>query len=168
MLQQEMPLVLAAVREYPRAQFQRSLANFWQELLDFGLWDLVPNDWMSSQLNTVLPGALPTYQRTRQARRLLPTEFFSSLQLWVVAASALAIAVSVPFLWLRRRWQVLGLIAILVPTVIANAFVTAVLAEADSRYQSRIIWLIPLAALLIALDLLTRRVTIATAMVSVP
>jgi len=38
-----------------------------------------------------------------------------------------------------------------IPTVIANAFLTAVLSETDSRYQARVVWLIPLMAALIAL-----------------
>jgi hypothetical protein len=148
MLQQEIPLVLGAVREYPRAQFQRSFANFWDEFTGFGLWDFYPNEWVEAELDQVLPGALPHYLLTRQARSALPTGFFTAIQNWVVAASALALAILLPFLWLRQRWQVLGLIAIVVPTVFANAIVTAVLSESDSRYQSRLIWLIPLTAAL--------------------
>jgi hypothetical protein len=51
----------------------------------------------------------------------------------------------------------LGLVTVLVAAVIANAFLTAVFSEVDSRYQSRVIWLIPLLAGLIMLDLLDRR-----------
>jgi hypothetical protein len=84
----------------------------------------------------------------------LPVEFFSTVQQWVVTASALVIVAGLPLLWLRRRWRILGQAAIVVPVVIANAFVTSVLSEVDSRYQSRVIWLIPLTAGLILLDLL--------------
>jgi hypothetical protein len=156
MLHEEMPLVAATLREYPWAQMQRSMANFWHELGNFGLWDFSPNKWMESQIDNVLPGTRARYMRTLQAQSRLPTEFFSTVQQWVVSASALAIVTGVPFLWIRRRWRIMGLTAIIVPVVIANAFVTAVLSEVDSRYQSRVIWLIPLAAGLIALDLLQR------------
>ena len=157
MLREEMPLVLATVRAYPRAQMQRSLANFREELGNFGLWDFTPNEWMESEIDTALPGARVRYLRTRQAQGRLPVKFFSTVQQWVVIASALAIVASLPLLWLRRRWRLLGLAAIVVPVVIANAFVTSVLSEVDSRYQGRVIWLIPLAAGLILLDLLYRR-----------
>jgi hypothetical protein len=93
---------------------------------------------------------------TQQDRGRLPKAFFTVVQQWVVAASVLGIVVGVPVLWRRQRWRALGLVAIVVPAVIANAFVTAVLSEVDSRYQSRVIWLVPLAAGLIALDLLSR------------
>jgi hypothetical protein len=154
MLREEMPLVLATVRAYPGAQMQVSFANFREELSDFGLWDFTPNAWMESEIDMVLPGARVRTMRTRQAQSRLPDEFFSTAQLWVVTASALAIVAVLPLLWIWRRWRILGLAAIVVPVVIANAFVTAVLSEVDSRYQSRVIWLVPLAAGLIVLDLL--------------
>jgi hypothetical protein len=156
MLQEEMPLVLATIRAYPGAQLRISLANFGTELTEFGMWDFTPNPWIESELDKVLPGTVPRYLHTRQARSRLPTEFFTDVQEWVVLASTLAIAVCVPLLWRRRRWRMLGLITILVPVVIANAFLTAVLSEVDSRYQCRVIWLIPLLAGLIVLDLLDR------------
>ena len=157
MLREEMPLVVAAVREYPKAQFQRSLANFWGEFTDFGLWDFGGSSWIDHELDKVIPGAEAKYLRTRQRQGRLPNVFFSGLQNWIVSSSAVAIAISIPLLWWRRRWQILGLIAVIVPTVVVNALITAVLSESDSRYQSRLIWLVPLTAGLIVLDSMNAR-----------
>jgi hypothetical protein len=156
MLREEIPLVLASVRAYPRAQMQRSLTSFWAQLGEFGLWDFCPNSWLDSKVDLVLPGTRSRFMSTQQDRGRLPKAFFTVVQQWLVAASVLGIVVGVPVLWRRQRWRVLGAVAIVVPAVIANAFVTAVLSEVDSRYQSRVIWLVPLAAGLIALDLLSR------------
>jgi hypothetical protein len=57
----------------------------------------------------------------------------------------------------RQRLRLLGLVVIVVPTLFANAFLTAVLSSSDSRYQARVIWLVPLLAALAALDLLGQR-----------
>jgi hypothetical protein len=157
MLREEWPLVFATVRAYPGAQLRVSLTNFRTELTDFGLWDFTPNAWMAGEIDKVLPGTLPTYLRTREAQSRLPTDFFTAVQQWVVLASTLAIVVCVPLLWRWRRWRMLGLVTVIVPAVIANAFLTAVFSEVDSRYQSRVIWLIPLTAGLIMLDLLDQR-----------
>jgi hypothetical protein len=157
MLREEMPLVLATIRAYPKAQLQRSLSNFLEELNNFGLWDFTQNEWIESQIDMVLPGTYARTMRTLQEQSRMPESFFSAVQQWVVVASALVIVACVPLLWLRRRWRLLGLVAIIVPVVIANAFVTAVLSEVDSRFQSRVIWLIPLAAGLTAMELLDRR-----------
>jgi len=163
MLQEETPLVLAAVREYPKAQFQRSLANFWGEFTDFGLWDFGGSSWIDHELDKVIPGAMAKYVSTRQGKHTLPNEFFSGIQDKVVMASAVLIAIGVPMLWWWRRWQILGLIAVIVPTVVMNAIITAVLSESDSRYQSRLIWLIPLVAGIMFMDSRnTRRAETAT------
>jgi hypothetical protein len=57
----------------------------------------------------------------------------------------------------RQRMRLLGLVVIVGPTLFANAFLTAVLSSSDSRYQARVIWLVPLLAALAALDLLGQR-----------
>jgi len=154
-LREEMPLALATVRAYPMAQMRVSLDNFGEELVNFGLWDFDSNAWIESHLDTVLPGARAKYQHTRQAQSRLPVVLFSAVQQWVVMASVLAIVGGVPLLSIRRRGRILGLVAIVVSVVIANALVTAVFSEVDSRYQSRVIWLIPLLAGLIAMDMLS-------------
>lgn len=156
MLREEMPLVVATLRAYPREQSERSLANFREEIDNFALRDFCPNTWMEGEIDRLLPGVHAKYLRTRQAHLTLPNDFFTRVQLWVVSASALGILCTVPFLLWLRRGRILGLAAIIVPVVLANAFITAVLSEVDSRYQSRVIWLIPLLAGLIALDLFNR------------
>ena len=83
---------------------------------------------------------------------MAPTNAFSILQRWVVIPSGLVIVGLLPWVIRRRRDRVLGLLGIVVPVLVANAFVTAVLSSSDSRYQARIIWLVPLVAALIVLD----------------
>jgi len=157
MLKEEMPLVIAAVRAYPVAQMQRSFANFWQEFTDFGLWDFQQNSWMQGQMNLVLRDTEPTYLATREARSKLPVVLFSGVQNWVVCIAAVAIMLAFPLLWRHRRWQMLGFVVIVIPTVVTNALLTAVLSESDSRYQSRLIWLVPMVAGMLLMDLLDGR-----------
>ena len=159
LLAEEMPLILATLRAYPRQLAARSFANFTQQLDDFGVNDFDNNDWMQQALPQVIPSAAVAYPRTLQARSVVPSEFFTNLQRWVVYACGFALAAMLT--WLRRhgRSGLLGLVAIVVPTLLANAFVTAVLSSSDSRYQARVIWMIPLAAALGALDILGQRKT---------
>ncbi len=159
LLAEEMPLVLATLRTYPRRQAARSFANFTQQLDDFGVNDFDNNDWMQQALPLVIPSAAVAYPRTLQARSIVPSEIFTTLQRWVVYACGLALAAMLTWLRRHRRYRLLGLVAIVVPILLANAFVTAVLSSSDSRYQARVIWLIPLAAALAALDILGQRKT---------
>ncbi len=157
LLAEEMPLVLATLRAYPRQQAVRSWDNFTHQLNDFGVNDFDNNDWMQQSLAQVIPSSTKYYPRTLQARSVVPTNDFTILQRWVVFPSAILLAALLPWLWRGHRVRLLGLIAIVLPALIANAFLTAVLSSSDSRYQARVIWLVPLLATLAALDLVGQR-----------
>src|SRR5260370_23252648 len=92
-----------------------------------------------------LQGARAPYLQSRQAQETLHEEFFTSVQEWTVMASLVVIAVWTLFV---RQWsrRVVGLTAIIVFVVIANAAVTGILSNVEDRYQARVIWLVPLVA----------------------
>ena len=144
--EEEGPFVLATLKAYPREELFVSATNFRNQLMTFGLWDYGPNQWVSDVFERVLPGARANYLKTRQAQRALPDEFSSSAQEWAVVTALVLIGALTPFIWRRGRPRVFGLTAVIVFVVIANAFVTGVLANVEDRYQGRVIWLVPLLA----------------------
>lgn len=157
MLAEETPLVVAAVREYPKAQLQKSAANFWSEFSDFGLWDFCPNDYLTAEIDRVLPGVKSKYLATREQRGTLPVVTFTAVLNWVVSLSAAFALGMLPWM-MRRRAETVKLALVLLPVVVVNALLTAVLSEPDSRYQCRVVWLAPLVACLMVAELLRRRV----------
>lgn len=160
LLAEEMPLVRASVRAYPRQQLARSWANFTGQLNDFSVYDFDDNDWMRAHIGLVIPSAVWQYPRSRQAQDDMPVDFFTPLIRWVVIACAVLLAGLLPWMGLRRRVRLLGLVLVVVPVLVANAFVTAVLSSSDSRYEARVIWLLPLTAALAGMDwFAARRVT---------
>ncbi|MGA2350234.1 MAG: hypothetical protein ABSF70_07370 [Terracidiphilus sp.] len=150
--QEEMPLVLAAVRAYPRQQFSRSATNFGQQLLGFGLYGFDSNDWMLTQFDEVMPRARSSYLESRQARNTLPLDQLTNIQWWTVVASLVAIAFLIPPLWRRHSPRLAALSFVVVAMVVANAAITGVLSAVDDRYQCRLIWLIPLLAAIFFLN----------------
>ena len=154
---EEMPLVLATLRTHPREELSISAAHFWEQLRTFGLWDYGPNAWVEQMFDKVLPGARLHYLETRQARRTLPDDFSSSAQEWTVLASLVVLGVFAPFVLRRRSVRLMGLSAVIIFVVIANAFVTGVFSNVEDRYQSRVIWLLPLLAILYVLAWLDHR-----------
>ncbi len=150
--QEEIPFVLATFRAYPRAQISKSAANFWQQLATFGLEDFGSNDWVLKEFDTVLPSGKSRYLQSRQARDDLPLEFFSSVQKWTVIASLAMFGLFTIHIWRRRSRRLVGLALVIFFTVIANAFVTGALSTVEDRYQSRVVWLLPLLAGVLALD----------------
>jgi hypothetical protein len=142
----ELPLVLGTLRAYPRQELIISADNFWRQLHTFGLSDYDPNPWILQMMDTVLPGARARYLHTRQAQERLHEDFFTSVQEWTVMASLVVIAV---WILVVRQWRsprLVGLTTIIVFVVIANAAITGILSNVEDRYQSRVIWLVPLLA----------------------
>ena len=156
MLNEEVPLVLATLYAYPRQQMTISAFNFWQQLNTYYLGAFDRSDYIASDIGNVLPTARSTYLNTRQAKATLPTQAFSTLQQWTVITSLLVIIALTTYTW-RRSPQLAGLAIVILFTVIPNAFITGVLSGLDDRYQSRVIWLIPLLAGLFIIHYLEHR-----------
>jgi hypothetical protein len=145
-LKEETPLILATLRTYPRQQLAISFGSFLDQLNDFGVNDFDNNTWIEDSIEETMRGAHARYERSLQAHDRVPTNFFTTLQRWPVYASVIIIVAFLPWLWRRRETQLLGFLAVILPMLIANAFITAVASEVDSRFQARVIWLLPLLA----------------------
>jgi peptidoglycan/LPS O-acetylase OafA/YrhL len=59
--------------------------------------------------------------------------------------------VLLPLVWRRLSPKLIGLSIAIVSIVIANAFVTGTMSMVDERYGSRVIWLMPFLAGLLAM-----------------
>jgi hypothetical protein len=150
--QEEIPFVLAVLRAYPREQLSKSAANFWHQLMTFDLEIFDPNEWIAQVFDRVLPGERSRYMQSRQARGTLPYRVFTSIQDCTVIVSVALIGVFTPRMWRRRSPRLAGLGLVIVSTVVANAFVTGILSMVENRFQSRVIWLLPLLAGILVLD----------------
>ncbi|AEU35158.1 hypothetical protein [Granulicella mallensis] len=146
---EEMPLVLATVRAFPREQLRASLKNAWQQLLYFEIADFGNSSWMESSLNRVMPGAEASYRRSLQSRNEVPSDFFSDLAEWTVGGSLLVVVGMMPLLWRWRAWRLCGMALIVLPVIGLNAVLTGALSGIDARYQARVVWLVPLLAVMV-------------------
>jgi hypothetical protein len=149
---EETRFVLATIRAYPREQLRFSARDFKEQLTTFGLWGYQPNSFVLEVFDHAFPGRRFQYLRSRQAHADLPAEFSSAVQTWAVVASVVLIVVLAAFRLRHLSRRLLELTVIVVSMVIANAFVTGVLSEVLDRYQSRVVWLLPLLAGLFVLD----------------
>lgn len=148
LLREELPLAVRTLRTYPVAQLGVSARNFFAQLTSFGLDDFDNNDYMQSQLDTVLPHARAAYDRSLQAGNSTPWRIPTLLQNVVVVLSFLAIGLT----WRTSSARLRALTAMVLGVLLANAFLTGIFSEVDARYQARIIWMLPLVALLALLD----------------
>ena len=152
---EEIPLVLATLRAYPFQELFAALANFWHQLMTFDLSLFHPNDWVLKEFDKVLPDERSRYLESREAHDSLPYAFFTSVQNLTVIASLVVIGVFTPRMWRLRPTRLVGLSVVIVAAVIANALVTGTLSMVENRFQSRVIWLLPLLACVLVMDWLS-------------
>lgn len=154
---EEAPFVLATLRTYPRAELAIAAGNFWEQLRTFALWGFGPDPWISEVFERALPGARSRYLQTRQAQGALPAEFSTTAQNWMVMTALGLIGILTTYRWRHLSPRLVGLTATIFSITVGNAFVTGVFSNVEDRYQSRVIWLIPLLAGLFVLEWLACR-----------
>jgi hypothetical protein len=154
---EELTVVLGALREYPREELRICAAHFWEQLLSYGVFSYDANAWILESIDGSLPGQAVKYRRSWQAQGKLDEEFFSSVQDWAVIVSLILIGLWAVFgrrLWSRR---LAGLSVVVTYVLLVNAAVTGNISNVEDRYQARVIWLVPLLALVFLLTWLDRR-----------
>ena len=152
-------VLLGTVLAYPREELSLCIDHFRGQLLNYGVYSYDGNRWISENIDTVLPGNGLSYQRSRQAESQLPEESFTSLQQWTVVVSLAVSGAWIAFarpLWSRR---LIGLTAIIICAVIANAAIAGNFSNVEDRLQARVIWLVPLLAGIFVLTWLDRHVS---------
>lgn len=69
---EELSVVMAAIRADPWTQLEASLRNFWEQLGHFGMaGSYFPDPYLEARIREALPGLAERYFRSREARRLL-------------------------------------------------------------------------------------------------
>lgn len=131
----------------------------------------------AEQLSTVRKGVLPSYTADMQISRILKARLPSDFQAFensrqqrnalgplkfapdVAVAVAVVLLLPLMLVWAmrRRQWPLLGLTGLVVATLLLNAAITGDLSGPDDRYQSRVLWLLPLLASYFAIAFVRRR-----------
>jgi hypothetical protein len=157
--QEEMTVVLGAIRNYPWTMLRTSANHFWRQLEAFGLNNYYPDPWIMEQFDETLPGSKAIYLGSRQASQTLHEQFFTRIQEWTVIAALIAMLTWGILLRPSPTHRIYGLLAVVMFVMIANAAVSGILSNVEDRYQSRVIWLVPLIAGLGAIEWLNNRQT---------
>jgi len=145
LLQQESPLAKAIILEYPREQFQKTMSSFIAQLSIFDLGDFKPNYDIVLGTKGVLTHA-GGYLSSRQAYGQMHLDFFFRVHQAAIIASLAGIALFLPWFFRGRPMPLIALGLVTAISVVANAFFTGALSMVAGRYESRVIWLVPLFA----------------------
>ena len=152
---EEMPLVMGTLRAYPKQQAKRSLRNAEDQLLSYRI-DVFPGrPWLEQRVPAVIPDGASVYGRTKQFRDAMPVGRADSLAYALIPISLIVVA-ALAWSVRRDRWLV-GLSVVIAFITLLNPAVTGVLSGITARYQSRVLWLVPMLALLMVARVLDQR-----------
>lgn len=146
-----------AIMEQPFAFLRSAAKGTLSQLVTFGAVDdecpvgcrdLVGG--INFTLNKYRPDAVAVLQASRQVRDTTPKGLVRAVTTPVAWVALLLLPVGLALAWGRRDQAGLSLLAVVTTGLIANAALAGALSDVHDRYQSRVIWLVPLALLSIA------------------
>jgi hypothetical protein len=104
---------------------------------------------MYSWTETLRPALLRPYLDSRQLRETIGKDAWRSITTPISFAALLLIPVFGFVAWRRRDAVAFSLLTGVTMGMVANAFVTGALSDVHDRYQSRVVWLGPLALIVL-------------------
>lgn len=102
------------------------------------------------------PDALPALDASRQVTDRNPKAVLRAVMIPVAAIGLFLLPLLAGIAWRRRDRDALGLVAAVSAALIVNAALAGALSDVHDRYQSRLVWLAPMLALLLAARWLRR------------
>jgi hypothetical protein len=144
-------IVMRTISQYPLWTMKSALRNTVTQIVsvrtDAALISWVNKAYPSDELRFCYPAEFNFYKNSRQSRKLLPLDSLNYLHMTVLVLSVIFSCVAGFLFSKHRRWLPVQLLLTIVSAVLINAFVVGTLSGPNSRYGSRMIWLVPFFAL---------------------
>jgi len=159
--------VLGSLRDYPLTQVEKALAATAVQLTRAATGEgVVDTIWHTyGIIERYTPAVLPAMRAARQQRGEIGFDVVNRVHVPVALVSAALLPL---LLAAGLRWRELGplgtLAATLTAALLANAFVCGALSNPHDRYGARLVWLAPLAIMLVPLWLAQWRAEISQKM----
>jgi hypothetical protein len=151
-------IVADTLSAYPLAQSLAAFDNGWRQLLSFrtgdGLGAYSETEFWSTTVNNIFgPVVYDHYLKSKQIRGVIFDQLglLNYIDVAAVIASFLVVIGFVTFGRLQKQCREFFACMFVIILVVGNAFTLGALSGPSDRYQSRVIWLMPLLAICILL-----------------
>jgi len=147
-------IVWGAITLHPGLELVAAVKNSGWQLVRFGTLDTscpqrcLETDGVSHAIKSIFPREYGDFRHSLQITGRLPIRRIRSVH-WAVVVVSLAI--SLVLLFTARRagdHMAIGFILLVATTLVLNAVLCGALSAPENRYQSRVVWLLPLSAML--------------------
>ena len=136
---------MAVFKKYPLAVIETTAKNFFSQLTMVGLEEFNYPTIMLNELSEKVPAQdFMQFQHSKAASRAFPSRHSEWLILASILLALLICAGRIPAT--SRQHTIFWMAMVVVAGILINAFVCGALSTPHDRYQTRIIWLLPLLA----------------------
>jgi hypothetical protein len=159
-------IIHESLKRYPLMHVETALTSMLEQMVTFRTGDgLAPlSDIPVPAIKLLQPEQLADYRASRQQRDLLSFDWINAVQVPLGALSIVGLVVILGQAARRRDWtDRLFLPAFLLFALLGNAFICGVLSNPQHRYQSRLMWAVSFAVMLLLLGRRSRAWTAAMA-----
>jgi hypothetical protein len=145
-------IVRDSLLRYPLLNAKLAVADGARQFLAFRTGDQVePQQWaLRGTLAHFLPSQMDAYLSARQQQSKIDFRIVNRVDLPVGYLSLLVLAALIGFALWSSEWGGALFLATMMLALLGNAFICGALSNPHDRYQSRLIWLAPFAASLVA------------------
>jgi hypothetical protein len=144
-------IVVRTISRYPLSTLNSALRNTIGQIAAVrtgdGLRSWINRAYPTDELRSCYPAEFKAYENSRQSRELLAFDGLNRLHIAVVVLSAVYSCAAALIFARRGQWLPVELLITIAGAVLINAFVAGALSGPNSRYGSRLIWLVPFFAL---------------------
>lgn len=153
------PMVRDVLLFYPRENAYLALNQLLTQIMVSDVASFIfpfgPETRLYDFMYEFYPDTVPAWQQTLQNRELLKSEFFSKLHRSVAVISTLFIILYLllqPYLAPSSPPMLRFFIILMLVSFLENAFLCSFFSHQEERYGGRMLWLLPLAACLVAIE----------------
>ena len=147
-------IIEASLERYPGMEIESAIADAFRQFAMFKTGDQIePQEWvLSKPFGWFVPRQMHAYLAARQQEGAIDFRPINFVHLTVAWLSLAAFAVALVLSFRRRQRRNGVFLAFILLALMGNAVICGALSNPHDRYQSRLIWLVPFALVLIVGD----------------
>jgi hypothetical protein len=147
-------IIEASLARYPGMEIETAVADSFRQFVMFKTGDQIePQEWvLSKPLSWFIPRQMRAYLGARQQEGDIDFRPINFVHLTVAWLSLLGLAIALVLSFRRRQKRNGVFLAFILLTLMGNAIICGALSNPHDRYQSRLMWLVPFALVLIVGD----------------
>ncbi len=147
-------IIWDSIRRYPLLQIEAAISDAANQFVVYKTGDQIePQQWaLEPTFQRFIPAQVPAYLAARQQRGEIRFQTVNLIDVPVAGIMLVGLAIMLFQALVQRRKKSAVLLGYVLVALLGNAFICGALSNPHARYQSRIIWIVPFALALAAVD----------------